>query len=68
MREQIRAAQEWVMARPTATYIDVVTGCFAQLRGRKGVRSIGNIGYRIGGRLTAELAGTEAELGAAVIN
>jgi carboxymethylenebutenolidase len=66
-RTQILAAHEWVMARPTTTYIDIVAGCFAHVRARTDVRKIGSIGYCMGGRLTAELAALGVDLAAAVI-
>ncbi len=66
-RERIVAAHAWVIARPTATYIDVVAGCFAYVRAQAGVKAIGSIGYCMGGRLTAELAALGLDLSAAVI-
>jgi carboxymethylenebutenolidase len=67
LRERVLAAYEWVLARPTTTYIDVVAGCFEHVRARVGVKAIGSIGYCMGGRLTAELAATGVDLSAAVI-
>ncbi len=67
LRERMVAAYEWVVGRPTTTYIDVVAGCFDYVRARAGVKAIGSIGYCMGGRLTAELAATGAALSAAVI-
>ena len=67
VRERILMAHEWVMARPTTTYIDVVAGAFAYVRARPGVRSIGCIGYCMGGRLSGELAALGVDLAAAVI-
>jgi dienelactone hydrolase len=67
LRQRILAAYEWVLARPTTTYIDVVAGCFEHVRARAGVKAIGSIGYCMGGRLTAELAATGVDLSAAVI-
>lgn len=66
-RQRILSAHEWVIARPTTTYIEVIAGCFDYVRKRPGVRATGSIGYCMGGRLTAELAALGVDLGAAVI-
>ena len=66
-RERILRARQWIDARPTTTYIDVVAGCFAYVRARADARAIGCIGYCMGGRLTAELAALGVDLAAAVI-
>jgi carboxymethylenebutenolidase len=66
-REQILAARTWIGARPTATYFDIVRDCYTYVRERPDVRAIGCIGYCMGGRLSAELAASGADLAAAVI-
>ena len=66
-RQRILSAHEWVIARPTTTYINVIAGCFAYIQKRAGVRAVGSIGYCMGGRLTAELAALGVDLSAAVI-
>jgi carboxymethylenebutenolidase len=67
VRERIFAAHEWIIGRNTAGYIDVVAACFAEVRARTDVSTIGCIGYCMGGRLSAELAASGAALDAAVI-
>jgi carboxymethylenebutenolidase len=67
VRKRIFAAHEWIIGRNTASFVDVVAACFAEIRGRSDVTTIGCIGYCMGGRLSGELAASGAALDAAVI-
>lgn len=66
-RDAIRKAREWVSARPGATYIDIIRGCYDDLASRPDIGAVASIGYCMGGRLTLELAATGADLAAGVV-
>jgi carboxymethylenebutenolidase len=66
-REAIKRAYAWLESRLEKTYIRTVKACFDHLQGRDDVRSIGVVGFCMGGRLAAELAASGAALNAGVI-
>jgi carboxymethylenebutenolidase len=66
-REAITRARAWVDARPTSTYIDIISAGYRFLKGREDVGAVGCMGFCMGGRLTGELAVTGADLAAGVI-
>jgi len=66
-RVGLERALAWAGARPTGGYVDIVRGCFDELKARRDVAAIGCIGYCMGGRLTGELAATGVDLAAGVI-
>lgn len=66
-RIAVTKAREWVDARPTKTYIDIIRGAFDYLEGRPEVGAIGCMGFCMGGRLVGELAVTGVSLAAGVI-
>lgn len=66
-RSAIRAAREWMSARPHGSYVDGVAAAFTYLSSRADVTRIGSIGYCMGGRLTGALAALGVDLAAGVI-
>jgi carboxymethylenebutenolidase len=66
-RDAILRARQWMEQRPTTTYVDVIRGCYDDLKARIDVAAIGAIGYCMGGRLVGELAVTGADLAAGVV-
>lgn len=68
-RERVRAAHDWRQARTGEKYLPFLQGTLRYLQGRSDVLpgAIGVIGFCMGGRLSATLATTGAELAAAVV-
>jgi carboxymethylenebutenolidase len=68
-RERVRAAHDWRQARTGEKYIPFLQGTLRYLQGRSDVMpgAVGAIGFCMGGRLSATLATTGAELAGAVV-
>jgi carboxymethylenebutenolidase len=68
-REAVRRAHEWRRARTGENHVPFMLGTLAYLQSRPDVirEAIGSIGFCMGGRLSATLATTGAELAAAAI-
>jgi carboxymethylenebutenolidase len=68
IRAAVMKAREWMSGRPGHTYINTIRATFDHLHGRRDIRTIGAIGFCMGGRLVGELAATGAALAAGVIH
>jgi carboxymethylenebutenolidase len=60
-------ARDWMSRRRSETYIRTVRATFDMLKARADVRTVGTIGFCMGGRMVGDLAATGAELAAGVI-
>ena len=67
-RDAIRRARDWIVRRPTHTYLGIILTLFQHVRASPEIRRIGALGFCMGGRLVGELAATSADLAAGVIH